>query len=666
MCAVCDTILAGNADTNGLLSGTQWAITNLTYSFPTSAVTYGNYYAQGEPTRGFQAFTAKQQAVAIEALDLYSAVSNLSFTRVIEGANVQGDLRFAQSSMPTTAWAYLPTTADAGGDVWLGTTRGYYVNPALGNYGFYTIAHEIGHALGLKHPHATGGFGKMSLDFDQIEYTIMSYRSYEGADVTKPLTIESWGFPQSLMMFDIAAIQQMYGADFSIATDTVYSWNPWTGEQYINGVGQGAPGANRIFMTVWAGHSAGKVTYDFSNYSTNLSVDLQPGAWTITSTAQLANLGAGHYADGNIANALLYNGDTRSLVENANGGSGNDTIVGNVIDNVIFGNAGSDKLYGLIGNDTFYGGAGNDFIDGGYNADTVVFGGARANYLIIENNDHTWTVKDLRSGSPNGTDTLKSIEVLKFSDQQITIASPDLPPPVHNSQGGNIDPALVNTVQAAAAAILRTTLSADQAASDASKLASGLSFNAYVAQLVAESHNSTIPALIVYDYVLGTTPGSAHLDLLSPFVLNQIMSPGYQATNNPTLGGYEAMGLGLAGVPEFVQNFSSSSADDFIVANYTSAFNRAPTALQIEHFEDQLSYFENLYLNVGIDPITAALGARGAVLGQIIGVAAEEPGNALTHAAENFLVAVANGQATYGTSLLGPAGSGNFADAHWI
>ena len=665
MCAVCSTLLASNAETNGLLCGTQWAVTDLTYSFPTNTATYGPYYGQGEPTSGFQALSAKQQSAVIEALQLVSSVSNLNFTKVTESASVQGDLRFAQSPLPTTAWAYLPNELDVGGDVWLGSSRGYYTNPVLGNYAFYTIAHEIGHAPGLKHPHATGGFGKMSLDFDQVQYTIMSYRSYEGADVTKPLSIETWGYPQSLMIYDIAAIQQMYGADFSISTDTVYSWNPSTGEQYINGVGQGAPGGNRVLMTVWAGHSAGTITYDFSNYSTNLSVDLQPGAWTITSSAQLVHLGAGHYADGNIANALLYNGDTRSLVENANGGYGNDTIVGNSIDNVIFGNTGSDKLYGLIGNDTLYGGSGNDFIDGGYNTDNVVYGGSRANYQIIQNNDNTWTIKDLRNGSPDGTDTVKGVEVLKFSDQQITIAAPELPPPVDNSQGGNVDPALIATVQAAAATILRTNLSADQAVVDASKLASGLSFSAYVAQLVSEAHNSTIPAIIVYDYVFGATPNSLHLDMLSPFVLNQIMSPGYQATFDPTLGGYEALGLGLASTPEFIQAFAQGGENDFIVDNYLNAFNRAPTTAQIEHFENQLSYFESLYLNVGIDPTTAALGARGAVLGQIIGVAADESGNALTHAAENFLVALANGQVTYGTSLMGAAGD-NFADAHWI
>ena len=50
----------------------------------------------------------------------------------------------------------------------------------------------------------------------------------------------------------------------------------------------------------------GTDTYDFSNYTTGVSVSLQPGGWTTTSTAQLANLGAGHTAIGNIANAYLY------------------------------------------------------------------------------------------------------------------------------------------------------------------------------------------------------------------------------------------------------------------------------------------------------------------------------------------------------------------------
>ena len=72
-------------------------------------------------------------------------------------------------------------------------------------------------------------------------------------------------------------------------------------------------------MTIWDG--GGNDTYDFSNYTTNLSVNLQPGSWTTASTAQLANLGNGHTAIGNIANAYLYNNNPASLIENAVGGS---------------------------------------------------------------------------------------------------------------------------------------------------------------------------------------------------------------------------------------------------------------------------------------------------------------------------------------------------------
>lgn len=49
---------------------------------------------------------------------------------------------------------------------------------------------------------------------------------------------------------------------------------------------------------------------------------------------------------GNIANALLYNNDTRSLIENAKGGSGADRISGNIADNTLSGGGGNDALSG--------------------------------------------------------------------------------------------------------------------------------------------------------------------------------------------------------------------------------------------------------------------------------------------------------------------------------
>ena len=78
-------------------------------------------------------------------------------------------------------------------------------------------------------------------------------------------------------------------------------------------------------------------------------------------------------AAGNIANALLYNNDTRSLIENAIGGTGNDTIIGNTTANVLNGAAGSDVIYGGLGNDVILGGGGLDVLFGEDGADTVDF-----------------------------------------------------------------------------------------------------------------------------------------------------------------------------------------------------------------------------------------------------------------------------------------------------
>ena len=154
-------------------------------------------------------------------------------------------------------------------------------------------------------------------------------------------TNESWSYPQSLMMYDIAALQALYGANYvTNSGDTVYKWNPNTGETSLNGIGQGAPGGNRVFLTIWDG--GGNDTYDFSNYSSSLNVSLQPGNWSTISTSQLANLGNGHLAAGNIANALLYQNNPASLIENVIGGSGNDSIVGNAADNEFTGGRGND------------------------------------------------------------------------------------------------------------------------------------------------------------------------------------------------------------------------------------------------------------------------------------------------------------------------------------
>jgi serralysin len=280
------------------------------------------------------------------------------------------DIRIAQSnSGGDTAYAYLPSSEPPGGDIWFGRTYDF-TRPELGTYSFATMVHELGHSLGLKHAHETGGLTGEALPVSRnsLEYSVMTYRSYvSSSDQAAPsvYTNETYGYPQSFMMFDIAALQSLYGANFGFrSTNTNYRWSPESGETFVDGVGMGAPGegaggdASRIFLTIWDG--GGIDTYDFSNYSSNLSVSLAPGGASSLTSAQRAYLGDGHYARGNIFNALQFQGDARSLIENAIGGSGNDVIKGNSMANKLRGSAGNDVLSGLNGNDVLAGGSGAD------------------------------------------------------------------------------------------------------------------------------------------------------------------------------------------------------------------------------------------------------------------------------------------------------------------
>ncbi len=390
----------GNSYIDGLLFGSKWASTSLTYSFPTSP-SYYSAYSSSEPQTNFKAFTSVQQQAATKVLQNYAAVSNLQVTQVAESSATTGTIRYAETDAVSTAFSYFPSTAATGGDAWFNNSKHYYDNPIAGNYAYSILMHETGHTLGLKHPQDVfGAFGVLPSAHDSVEYSVMSYRSYIGGPLS--YSIGATSYPQSLMMDDIRAIQTLYGADYTTNSgNTVYQWSPTTGTETINGVGQGAPAGNKVFMTIWDG--GGIDTYDFSNYTTNLKVDLNPGAWTTMSSTQLAALGSSHYAAGNIANAYLYQGNTASLIENAIGGSGADILTGNQSNNVLTGGAGNDILNGYTG------------------TDTAAYSGASTNYRWIQNSDGTWTVSDLRSGTPDGVDTLKNIDKLQFTDTVVTL-----------------------------------------------------------------------------------------------------------------------------------------------------------------------------------------------------------------------------------------------------
>ncbi len=327
-------IHAENVD--ALLSGEQWSDLSLSYGFPDSPGDYGPGEGSAEIEAGMEALNTQQQAAVRTILAQIGRLTGLSFTEA-EAAPGTAQLRYALTGGAETAHASYPGSGD-GGDSWYNNVE--YDHPAVGNYEWTTFIHETGHALGLKHGHESPA---ISGDRDSMEYSVMTYRSYVGAEsgFDGGYTNETWGFAQTPMMYDIAALQRLYGADFSANSgDNVYSWSPTSGAFMIGGVVQWAAGANRVFMTLWDG--GGDDTYDFSNYSTRVEVDLRPGQWTITSQVQLANLGDGHFARGNIANALQYQGDPRSLIENAIGTDVGDLFVPNQAVNRLTGGGGSD------------------------------------------------------------------------------------------------------------------------------------------------------------------------------------------------------------------------------------------------------------------------------------------------------------------------------------
>ena len=257
--AATSSVSQANEDFDGILHDIKWASTSISYSFPTSASFYGvGYGLSNETDAGFEVMNATQIAVIENIFAELESFTNLDFTEITETALTHATLRFAMTDGTETAHAYTPNSLfEEGGDAWF-RNDGTYDNPDIGNFAYVTFAHEIGHTLGLGHGHEDEGYGALASALDTEELSIMTYRDYVG-DTLDGSENETWGNPQSFMMLDIAALQYMYGADYSAAGnvwsgDTVYTFSSTTGEMFINGVGQGTPGGNRVFRTIWDGH----------------------------------------------------------------------------------------------------------------------------------------------------------------------------------------------------------------------------------------------------------------------------------------------------------------------------------------------------------------------------------------------------------------------------
>ena len=102
-------------------------------------------------------------------------------------------------------------------------------------------------------------------------------------------------------------------------------------------------------------------------------------------------------------------------------------------DDVVDGSGGNDSISTGAGSDTVRGGPGNDTITGGADTDAVVYGSVRAAYAVSISGG-TVTVSQIGGGG-EGTDTLFTVEELRFTDQWVPIALPG----VNRFGGGSAD-----------------------------------------------------------------------------------------------------------------------------------------------------------------------------------------------------------------------------------
>jgi len=387
-------------------SGYHWSGTSLTYAFPT--VSRG-MYADGNEKSGFQAATVNQQGFISLALKTWDDLIAPNFSEIpfTQSSITPADVEFGYSTSMGSgyAWAYYPTD----GSVWFSKTVGQDLNnsttaPIIGRYGFETLVHEIGHALGLDHMgNYNAGSGQPATPSsyqDSTVYSIMSYFGPGGSDNSPDVAQADWTgadnidySPQTPMLNDVMAIQSIYGASTTTRTDnTVYGFS----STITGNSAKIFDFSINLYPILTLFDSAGNDTLNLSGWSTPSTLSLESGVYS-SCNSMTDNL------------VIAYG----CVIENAIGGSGNDTITGNTIANQLDGGAGDDSLNGGVGNDTLTGGQGNDSITGGDGSDTAVFAGAFSSYQIgYSQINYSFTI----AGAASGIDVVFGVEFFQFAD----------------------------------------------------------------------------------------------------------------------------------------------------------------------------------------------------------------------------------------------------------
>lgn len=336
------------------------------------------------PAQGFTSFETQQ---ILSALDQFAAVTNLTFR--VTTSQFGAELRlgtFDLDAYDAIAFMVPPGEPNAGfmgfDPDYLRWYDGDSGNPLLSTGGFIyaVLLEELGHGLGLAHPHDDGGtstilegvtapIGSYGVgDLNQGVFTTMGYNEgwpagpygdeyYDGTYIY----VNDFGYEATPMALDVAVLQAKYGANLGHAAgDDVYFLPE------ANGIGT-------YYTSIWDVAGTDRIQFDGTQ---DAIIDLRPA----TLLGEVGGGGFVSYAAGIRGGFTIAAG---VVIENATGGAGQDQITGNDAANVLDGGDGDDWLFGGIGDDTLIGGAGGDALVGGAGNDVLRGAGALAGDMAL-------------------------------------------------------------------------------------------------------------------------------------------------------------------------------------------------------------------------------------------------------------------------------------------
>lgn len=410
------TALVGNLDNAILLlpSDRDWTSTSLTYRFATTFASLPSGYANSwtglydaagnrlNYTQNlFEPWALDKKTDAEQSLRELASFTDLSFTPVSSGEIM------TFGALSTLAYTEQPGNPDRReqpgggyypnaqqpfrGDVWLYGDINNGPTVTHPTYWQQVIPHEIGHAMGLRHPRDVG-LGDIYSNYSVMSYGhVLRSQEFHGANI----------FTREYQLYDIAALQYRYGADYSTnAGDTTYS----THDELL----PGETGARIRYYSVWDG--GGLDTLAAGNTgSWGAYIDLRPGHFSSVGANSRVSIYNGSLTDSRtdfgVQNVSIAFG---AAIEDATGSANDDVIIGNIFDNVLRGGAGNDviyadgynisyqeadyrevdrgfytinidpfeqldDLYGDEGNDTLFGSSGSDWMYGGAGVDVASY-----------------------------------------------------------------------------------------------------------------------------------------------------------------------------------------------------------------------------------------------------------------------------------------------------